>query len=158
MNSIRWVVVLILLAGSAEAGRPMRGFYSVPVQEPELKPHAEYPVKFKADSYEADPTQLEFPLPVELVGQPVTIQMQTVDPAAGAFAGAGATGNCQKLGRTLECRIEFTGLPFDAAAAEAAIDARFAPGEARLRKQVSAQFRSEPIGILSYRLRGRDRD
>lgn len=155
----RWMLMfcLVLVAGSVQAARPMRGIYSIPVEDPALEPYAEFPVKFRSDVYDSDPNLLEFPLPVELVGVPTTIRMEKQeDPAAVTYVGDGAEGTCQRSGRWLVCRMSFTGLPFDPAAAEAAIDARFGAGEAPLRKQVASVFRSQPIGILKYRLRGRD--
>jgi hypothetical protein len=151
-------MVAVLMGGVAHAARPMRGTYSIPVQDPALEPYSEFPVKFKADHYEAEPEVLEFPLPVELVGAATMIRLERLDPAAGTFIGEGAEGRCERSGRMLICHMAFSGLSFDSAGSDAAIDAQFGGVEASSRKQVAAVFRSQPIGILKYRLRGRSHD
>jgi hypothetical protein len=155
MRKSALMMMALLVAGSVQAARPMRGTYEIPVQDPALEPYAKFPVKFKSEQYESDPNSLEFPLPEELVGTPTTIRMEKTDPATGTFVGEGAEGGCERSGRMLICRMAFSGLPFDPAASDALIDARFGVAEAGFRKKVAEVFRSQPIGILKYRLRGR---
>ena len=147
--------------------RPVRGTYEVPVPE-ELKAFAQYPVKFKADNYEAIPQVLNFPLPQELTGIQQEIAISRIENTD-TWSSADATATCAKVGRYFRCEIKFHNLLSDLKSLEAHLKNTYLnPVEFQARLEVAKVFlageakksfksiQGEPFGILLYKLRGRD--
>lgn len=142
----------------AYASRPVRGTYEVPVQNTELTSFASYPVKFKADNYQDVPTQIDFPLPEALVGETKIIQMSKSTENANVWTGENVLGVCSTIDRYFTCNVKFNNLNIDPNKVDAAVQSTYStPNEVNNRIQVARIFDGEPIGILRYKLRGRDR-
>ena len=157
-----WIVVFSSVV-PAWAARPLNGEYTVPVADrPELKDAATFSVKLRPDRYETFPTTLEMPLPVELTGVAQTILLrQSGADADGVrrFESAQGDASCRKEGRTMVCEMAFAKLQRDPVALKALLETRAeAPDLIDQRMTVFRRFETEPIGVLSYKLRGRDRD
>lgn len=137
------------------SGRPIRGVYEVPVAE-NLKEFASYPVKYKTEGYQADQNKLAFYLPATLVGEEKMIVMTKVVDQEGKWNGPNANAHCQTIGRNFKCTVLFNDLEIDPIKQEIAIRENFqTEAEITGRLQVASHFSSEPIGIISYKLRGR---
>ena len=140
------------------SGRPVRGIYSVPVSE-ELRNFASYPVRYKADSYKSNPDEMSFPLPAALVGEELTVTMSRIAGSQNEFVGTNVNGDCQTVDSNLICNVKFANLNIDPLKVEAAIRSQFKTDlEINGRLAVARSFGEFPGGVLSYRLRGRDRN
>lgn len=149
-------VAFLLSASSAFASRPIRGVYEVPVGE-DLKSFAEYPVKFKSDNYEASPNELNFPLPAALTGQEQMIHLSRLTETSSVWKGPLAEADCHLIGRIFTCRVVFQGLPIDPVKMEEVIRQEYPePVVAEGKLKVAMAFGGEPIGIIKYKLRGRE--
>lgn len=139
-------------------GRPVRGVYEVPVPE-NLKEFATYPVKYKSDSYQANPInpdKVTFHLPATLVGEETVITMTKLEDQEGLWSGPNANADCATVGRNFKCTVIFNDLKMDPIKQEIAIRENFqTEAEIAGRMQVARHFSGEPIGIISYKLRGR---
>jgi hypothetical protein len=146
-----------IFLSTAHAARPIRGFYQVPVS-PELTSYANYPVKFEPDNYQNIPSQINFPMPAVLVGEETYVAMAKVPGQSTAWEGPNVTGNCQIVDRYFRCQVQFTKLSIDANKLTAAIQAKYQTSdEIAGRLKVASLFSAEPIGIISYKLRGKTR-
>lgn len=151
--SLLAVFIIGLGAVMAHAERPIRGTYQVPVRE-DLQQFANYPVKYKMDAYQQSPSEMTFPLPTALTGEPVMISMTKEPDQSNQWIGPQVSGNCEQIDRSMKCMVKFNDLQIDPVKAEAAIRAQFKESEIAGRLQVALKFMSEPIGILTYKLRG----
>lgn len=148
---------LTLPALRSYAERPVRGVYAVPV-DGNLTAYSKYPVKFKSNNYQTEPTHLDFPLPAALVGEEKIISLDKINETTGTFVGTNAKATCATSGRYFTCNVKFNDLAIDPQKVETAIKVTYASDtEASGRLAVARRFGSEPIGIISYKLRGRDR-
>ncbi len=150
---------LFFLASFAHANRPIRGTYEVPVKNGELAPYSIYDVKFKADTYEDNPEKIDFPMPATLVGVPKSIEMNKSSGLNGdVWVGPNVQGLCKTVGRYFTCNVRFSDLQIDSARVDMAIRSSYTnPEEIANRTLVARAFEGEPIGIIRYKLRGRDR-
>ena len=147
----------ILFLSQLSYARPIRGTYEVPVELAELKPFAKFPVKFKSSNYDGGFEQLTFPLPVELTGEVLEISMDKT-PDTDRWLGPQVEANCSKKGRYFECQLRFKNLPYNLAGIRSLMEAKF-PGDVNsqdLGQNVAEFFGAEPVGILRYKLRGRE--
>jgi hypothetical protein len=160
MKKIRLSLFGLILCISAvlHAARPVRGYYEVPVSSSELSAFAKFPVKFKADNYEAFPNVIEFPMPQELTGNLETVRLEKVSPVSNVWQGPKGAGNCEIMDKYFSCRIEFSALPIDSVKAAEVIQQKFTdPLEMQGKLSVSEQFGDQPIGIIKYKLSGSQR-
>ncbi len=144
------VFISFFISLSAHAQRPIRGLYQVPVSE-NLKPFANYPVKFKSDTYENTPNKITFPLPAELVGDSTMVEISKTPD--GTWMGPNAQGSCQYGERYIKCNLKFNDLTIDSVRVETAVRQRFPAEQVQGRLSVAEKFSGEPIGIIIYRLR-----
>ena len=144
-----------LLSVTIEAlgARPIRGFYEVPTSE-EFKHIARLPVKFKSDNYEELKTKIEFPLPQELTGVPQTVLMEKGE--GNSWSGPLVNGECETQGRFFICHMKFQNLNFSLDDAEAYITSKYPKAEIKNRLSLAREFSGEPIGILTYKLSGKN--
>lgn len=145
------------LLPSAHAERPIRGFYTVPLstENKHLEPFAQYPVKFKTRDYFKDPNTLSFPLPAALVGEEKIITMTKVTGTTNHWSGKHVeSGACVRTPRELSCNLKFKDLNIDRTKVKTVIDQTYSPEEAPQRFLVAEIFGNEPLGIISYQLRG----
>ncbi len=139
----------------AHAARPIRGSYEVPVSA-DLKSFATYPVKFEADNYQQDPNTIVFPMPSTLIGVEQNVKMSKVPGQTTAWEGPNVDGNCETIGRYFKCTIAFKALAIDQTKVEAAIRSTYqSDQEIAGRLRVADSFGSEPIGIITYKMRGK---
>jgi hypothetical protein len=139
----------------AFADRPVRGVYTVPVSD-DLAEYASYSVKFKANTYEDIPSELVFFLPEQLVGSKSWITFRELEIGSGKFVGEKGSGSCALNGRDFECQFKFDNLSIDESLLQESIEKTYLDlKEQAARKLVAERFGGEPIGILSYRLRGK---
>jgi len=147
--SINFVTII------AHSKRPIRGFYEVPVSN-ELKPYAIYPIKFKADTYETNPDEIVFPLPAELVGEEFYVKMAKVEDSENLWAGPNVEGSCSIINREFKCKVKFNNLIINQSQVEQVIKNTYQnQSEVGGRLQVAQLFGTEPIGYITYRLRGK---
>lgn len=138
------------------ASRPVRGIYKVPVQG-HLKPYASFPVKFRAENYQDNPTEINFPLPQSLVGELTFIKLTKVNETSKEWTGPNASGLCDQNGRYFICQLAFKNLNFNSQKIEEAIRFEYdSPDEVAGRLEVAKTFSTEPIGIIIYKLKGHD--
>lgn len=153
--SILTFVVFCFVSIFANAARPIRGTYQVPVAD-ELKAFADYPVKFKADNYQDIPTTISFPMPSALLGEETIFTMSKVSDQSTEWAGENIKGNCETLGRYFKCTVQFGSLTVDPKKLETSINQQYTTSEEIAgRKMVALSFGAEPIGILIYKMRGK---
>ncbi len=151
-------ISLSLLFSSFVDARPVRGVYEVPVTNKELVEYASYPLKYESDEYGNFPKKMEFRLPAVLVGEETVVTMEKSDQSSDVWGGPNVNGECKKQGRYFICNVKFNGLKIDAQNALTAIKATYpTTNEIEGRFAVAQFFEGEPIGIIRYRLRGRDR-
>lgn len=144
---------------SLASARPIRGFYEVPVKDPSLRQYAVYPVRYQPDMYEDVPTKMEFPLPAVLVGEQTFVQMEKVSQTSNTWTGPNVRGECKKEDRYFVCAVKFNDLNINPQKVISEIDANYSlPEEVTGRTAVAQFFEGQPIGIIRYRLRGRDRN
>lgn len=158
MNKISFFLLacFLIIGFSAKAERPIRGTYEVPVTD-ELKSFASYPVKFKADTYQENPNQIDFPLPAALVGEETLVKMTRTDSTSDTWSGPNVLGQCQMIERYFTCKVKFNNLQIDTNKVEAVVSAQFPDAtQTQGRLAVASLFHGEPIGILRYKLRGRE--
>lgn len=151
---------LLLVQPLALAERPMRGTYSVPMPaNPDgTVPANTYDVRFHSDTYDTAPMTLRFPMPAGLLGNETWVTFEREPQVDGQYKGINGTGHCQKIDRTLECTFRFDDLTPDLQAVESYWRTQgVADGILNQRLLVAEKFGGEPIGILKYKLRGRDR-
>lgn len=154
INKTFYIFIVSLIALSANAARPVRGYYQVPI-EGDLKAYATYPVQYKADTYKTNPNEISFPLPATLVGTETIVTMSKVAGQETAWAGSNVNGHCETIDRDFTCTVKFNDLQIDPKAVEAAVNSSFkTPEEVAGRIQVASHFSSEPLGIIVYKLRG----
>jgi hypothetical protein len=146
----------LFITVDALADRPIRGHYEVPTT-PELKYVSRIPVKFKVDNYSEQNTRIEFPLPQELTGIPETISMQKFSENSNVWTGPKVNGECQVQERNFVCKMKFKNLNHSTIEAEKYILENYPQSELVDRLNLANRFGGEPIGILSYKMRGRDR-
>lgn len=156
--SILCFVNTFLLIQFAHASRPIRGTYEVPT-EAALKPYSSYPVHFKGDDYDSNPSSISFPMPVTLVGQEKIVTLQktaTVLNGENVWVGLDASGTCQRTGRYFICNMKFQNPGVDIVKVEENLKLQFPnPVDVQNRLLVSGKFGNEPIGILTYKLKGK---
>lgn len=144
-------------AASAFAGRPVRGVYTVPVAQ-ELSAYNSYPVEFKSENYEQKPNEMNFPLPTTLVGENILIEIKQDPNDPAHWSGPKADGLCKKVDRFFQCQLKFNDLAIDPVKVQAKIEEQFQNQiEKAGRLKVAQQFGGEPVGIITYKLRGRER-
>lgn len=149
--------LVILFLSQASLARPIRGTYEVPVNSPKLKAFAKFPVKFESTNYDGGFEQLTFPLPEELTGVPLEISMEK-NPGSSKWIGPQVEADCSKEGRYFVCQMRFKNLPYNSAGVKNLMEAKF-PGDQtsqELGQNVAEFFGGEPVGILRYKLRGRE--
>lgn len=151
------VIGALILERNALAERPMRGTYTVPMPPPNEHQNNTYEVKFHSDSYD-QPSVLNFPLPAGLVGKESWVTFKEDPQNPGVFMSSDGKGQCSQTGRILECQFRFNQVSMDLTAVEKFwVDRGVTQTEIADRLSVSRSFGGEPIGILTYELRGRDK-
>jgi len=152
-------ILFFILIIPVSFARPIRGTYEVPVKSPELKSFSTFPVKFKSSTYDNGFESLTFPLPAELTGQGLQIQMEKTN-VPGKWMGPLVDADCAKIGRYFECQMRFRNLPFDEQGLIELMKEKFPGDESsqNLAKELAKVFGAEPAGILRYKLRGRERE
>lgn len=160
MKKSLFVFGFLLFSPLAFAERPVRGTYTVPMKAgPDgSAPLNSYDVRFHSDTYSESPNTLKFPMPAGLLGTEVWVSFDRDPQVTGRFVGEHGEGHCTNADRFLECTFTFTQLTPDLKAVESfwreqgldntVVDQRIA---------VAAKFGGEPIGVLRYKMRGRDR-
>lgn len=149
--------LITLAALPALAERPVRGVYTVPVAQ-ELAAFNSYAVQFKSDTYKQKPNEINFPLPSALVGEEMSIALKQDPKDLERWSGPNAEGTCKKVDRFFQCQLKFNDLTIDPAKVQASIQDQFKnEAEVAGRIKVAQQFGGEPVGIITYKLRGRDR-
>ncbi len=152
------LIIFYQIPSTSFAARPIRGTYSVPVSD-ELKQFASYDVKFKDADYQSLPSQINFPLPVDLVGEPINIFIAKEPGFENVWKGPLAQGVCTNENRNFTCRIEFIGLKFDQEKIISAVNSKYPSASERAgRLSVARHFSGEPIGIITYKLRGKSKE
>ena len=145
----------LLIISNISFARPIRGTYEVPISG-ELSKFASYDVKFKSNNYQTLPSTLSFPLPEELTGVPLSITMDRLGNSH-VWKGENGEGTCAIEGRYLKCTMHFQDLSFDPVKLSAILTNSYPDSTERNAKALIAEkFQSEPVGILIYKLRGRD--
>lgn len=150
-------LLTIGLLSTAQAKRPMRGVYKVPlgVENKHLEPFALYPVKFKTRDYFKNPDTLSFPLPATLVGEEKIITIVKVSGITNQWNGEYVeSGTCAQVNRELSCTLKFKDLNIDRTKVKSVIDQTYSAEEASQRFLVAELFGNEPLGIISYQIRG----
>ena len=147
------IIIYFLYAHEATAARPIRGFYEVPTSS-ELSDVARIPVKFKSQSYAELETKIEFPLPLELTGVQQLILIEKESPNTNTWIGSQVNGECQKKDRYFVCNMKFKNLTCSTEKAALFIQENYPSAQFNSRVMLSQQFCGEPIGILTYKLRG----
>lgn len=154
---MKTLMIVLLTAVNAFAERPLRGVYEVPTGD-ELKPFSTFEVRLDGNGYESFPYAFDLPLPKELVGEEMFIHLRKTSLDGNEWSGPKASGTCDYSDRQFQCNLRFNDLKIDPKKVEAAIDEKFAtPEEKQGRLKVATLFSTEPIGIITYRLRGHDR-
>lgn len=157
-TSIFTFFVFCFTASFANAERPIRGVYQVPVAD-ELKVFADYPVKFKSDNYQESPTTISFPMPSALLGEETIFTMSKLNDQNTEWAGPNIKGNCETVGRYFKCSVQFDAIAVDQTKLEASIIQQFpSKEESAGRMQVARAFGGEPIGVLIYKMRGKSKN
>lgn len=158
MRNLITVITLLIFSLSVVAGRPVRGTYEVPVS-PELQQYSSFAVKFKSREYERNPVSITFPLPQELTGVQNFITMKKSDTDANQWSGKKVQAHCSTQDRYFVCQMKFSNLETDLVQATDIIRQNNPdPIHAEAIMEVVKKFSSEGIGVLKYKLRGRDRD
>lgn len=99
---------------------------------------------------------MDFPLPAALVGEEKVISLDKVSDSPGTFIGPNAIANCETSKHYFTCNVRFNDLAIDPQQVEAAIESTYSSNtEISGRIAVAARFGSEPIGIISYKLKGK---
>jgi len=156
MNKIIAASMAFTLSLSVCAARPVRGTYEVPVTG-DIQPHSTFQVKFKADNYDRNPVSIEFPLPLELTGNQEYIHLSQSTPNSTIWNGPKVDATCAKEGRWFVCQMKFHDLPIDLARSQEVIANRYTdPAQAEGILEVVKRFSGEGIGVLRYKLRGRE--
>ena len=157
MKASSLFLFIFFAALSAFAGRPVRGVYTVPVAQ-ELSAFNSYPVQFKSDLYKQKPNEMSFPLPATLVGEEINIEVSQDPNDLEHWSGPNADGTCKQIDRFFQCQLKFKDLTIDPVKVQSQITEQFKNQiEAAGRLKVAQQFGGEPVGIITYKLRGRDR-
>lgn len=152
-------ILLSVLSFDALANRPFRGVYEVPVSQPELKPFSSYPIKFESNTNDVmSADELILQLPSELVGHNFSFAIQKSE---GQWSGQDVQNvDCQVIERDFVCHLAFHPIVVDEVLVEESLRKLYPSiNEETLGRylEVSSKFSDEPIGILKYRMRGRDR-
>lgn len=153
MKNFLFLIAILFVSIEIHAARPIRGIYQVPTTS-DLAAYSQYPVKFKSEAYEGITSKIDFPLPQDLTGVPQTITITKNND--GSWSGPQTEGNCQVIDRHFQCTMKFHNLVFDETQATKFIQEKYSPSEVQGRMEVFRRFSGEPIGILKYKLRGRD--
>ncbi len=151
--------VLSFFATEAFANRPFRGVYEVPTVTPDLRPFSSYPIRFESNTNDVmTANELVLQLPEELVGSPYEFK---ISRANNEWSGPDVSAvDCQVISRDFVCRLAFHAVNVEMPLVEQNLRQMYPNmNEETLSRylKVSLQFSDEPIGILKYRLRGRDR-
>lgn len=151
------ISVISLVAFSS--GRSIKGVYKVPlsIENKYLEPYASYPIKLNYENYNKAPDSLTFPLPATLVGEEKIININKVPGSDNQWVGNNVeSGTCAQENRELTCTLKFKDLNIDPAKLKLAIEQNYSPVEAANRQAVAELFGNEPLGIIIYKLRGRN--
>lgn len=153
----------LMCAGAAQA-RSLKGTYEVPTDKPELQGSNVYPVEFKNSGDFMRDRQVRFELPAALVGNPIVYEITSVSRGEkDVWEGRGIeTMSCEIERRDYVCHVVFTpeSITLNEPAIEEALkiqDPTLSPDGMLKFMSISRDFADDPIGILRYEVRGRDR-
>lgn len=145
--------LLLIVSGSAHANKEPVAVYTVPVQDPALKPYATFSVVSISYGQFQDPDSVSFALPIELTGTTRAFLMSRdpVDP--NQWSGEHVDGVCKKESGKLRCQVEFHDLAIDSAQVKITLASKFSnPAELKSRIAVAEHFSHEPIGVFTYKI------
>lgn len=158
-------LVLALLLSTAAEARSLKGTYEVPTDNPELQGSNIYPVEFANSGDFMRDGQVRFELPAALVGHPIVYQVSSVQRGEkDLWSGNGIDKmECDVEGREYVCHVVFTAksITLNEPAIEEALKAQDPTlSEEGMFKfmSISREFADDPIGILRYEVRGKDRE
>ncbi len=148
------------------AARPFRGTYEVPLsgnpnaEKPADPENRFYPVKFKSNTNDVGSADvLELELPAQLVGSAFSFRM-VKDNVSGEWSGENVNrGQCVKEGRYYSCSLEMLNVPVDIVKVEEELNAdlTLSPQQRADKLTMAKIFLDEHLGVLQYRMRGRDK-
>lgn len=154
----------LLLASFAQA-RSLKGTYEVPTTKPELQGSNLYPVDFENSGDFMRDSQVRFELPAALVGTPIVYQISSVSRGSqDVWEGPGIEKmSCEVMEREYVCNVAFSyqTIVLNEPAIEQALkiqDPTLSPDGLMKFMSISRDFADDPIGILRYEVRGKDRD
>ncbi|MGE0174706.1 MAG: hypothetical protein AB7T49_18080 [Oligoflexales bacterium] len=154
MRNIGAMIVCLLFCSQAFA-RSLEGIYEVPVRDQTLKKYASF--KVRVDDYEGrcQPTHFTFTLPEALVGR-TNQQIKVVRTEAGWSSDMADEVRCKQTGRFFGCSFVFSDIRVDLEGVHAHLDARpeLTTADKTGMASVARHFDGEPIGTVSYKLRG----
>lgn len=146
MKSLQIFVMMgfgLLLGAPAWAGS-----YTVPTQNPQLMPYAQFEIPDLQIVRENGSLRVSYTLPVELTGNEVTIVLSSKDFERGSADLRGEFGKATCFGSS--CEVDYKHLPIDREVVKARlweISATQEEFDARL--QVAMEFEGNPIGIVN---------
>lgn len=159
------ISLAILTCASISSARSLKGSYEVPNNDPAKKGASIHPVELEnAGDYLRD-ANVRFILPATLVGNPIEYQVSIIERAEkDIWAGPGIEKmECNVIEREYTCNVAFT--PASIALNEPAIEKALKLQNPALSAEnvmafmsVSRDFADDPIGILRYEIRGKDRE
>ena len=164
MKTLILALLTTLVAHAAQA-RSLKATYEVPTDNPELQGSNIYPVEFANSGDFMRDSQVRFELPAALVGTPVVYQISSVQRGEkDVWAGNGIDKmECDIEGREYVCHVVFTAktINLNEPAIEQALkiqDPTLSEDGMLKFMSISREFADDPIGILRYEVRGKDRE
>jgi hypothetical protein len=131
----------------------LKGEYSVPVP-PELEPYASYPLDDVCWYSDGKTLSLGYTLPDELTGSknPIVLTGEDTGQATFKLAGDHGDADCSRGdSMSVSCRISYRKLNFDVDSVKQILSSEFPdPVQLTQRSAVSAVFRSDPIGVITF--------
>jgi hypothetical protein len=148
------LLTTIFLTTSAHADRTFSGLYEVPeVVGQDFENLNTFKVRYRMDD---SATKIRYRLPLELTGVEQSVEIEkTIDKNGNEiWVGEKAVGTCGLSNSTFACQLEYRNLEFDPDNRLQVIQDRIQDlREQNLRLNVAIHFESEPIGVISYKIR-----
>ncbi len=154
MKKIAVILSIVLNSFSVLAEESIQVTYEVPVSDETLKPFSTYQMKFNQDAYEKSPIRVKFPMPLELVGRDIPIELTKVEGEANLWTGPKAEAQCHEGDQDFICELKFHDLDLNDLETQKVIQATYKDSaEIAGRTAVALSFSTEPIGIVRLPLK-----
>lgn len=160
-----FMLIGILMAGSASQAMELIGTANYEVPGPdELKPFSHFPVAIHSGYNGPDTVTFSYTLPAELTGNPLTIVMNRVPGSTTDWTSDIMTSQCTESFDTFQCTMSFAqGINPASLVDRTKVASAFFAKNASITqvvnqlKVVNQFLDSEPVGILTYKIKSTPR-